>query len=522
MLCYCFFNMMIIRIYIKRAVPAVFLMLYCVFAKGQDNTVSVNIDLSKKYQRINNFGASDAWSCQFIGNWPDGKKNKIADLLFSADTLADGSPKGIALSLWRFNIGAGSAQQDSQSGIKDEWRRAESFLNADGSYNWQKQAGQVWFLKAAKARGINQFLGFVNSPPIQFTINGKAFANAGKTNLSPDRYNAFAEYLSAVAKGVERVSKIKLNYISPVNEPQWDWSDGGQEGCPYNNTEITGLVRAINGTFIKNKIEAKVLVSEAGSINYLLAADDKPGKGNQLNDFFNPVSPNYIGDLPTVSKTIAGHSYFTTSPKALAVKTRAALADSVAARNINFWQSEYCILGDNAGEIDGRKRDLGIDAALYLASVIHTDLTVANVSAWQWWTAISAYNYKDGLIYVDKNKTDGNYYESKMLWALGNYSRFVKPGAVRVDAKVNESAVLSKPLLVSAFEDGRNFTTVFVNQNASDISVNLNINGNIDQVKIYTTSQTNNLKAGSIGYAKNKNLIVIPARSVTTLTGIIK
>lgn len=507
--------------YIKKAVLAVLLMLCCVFAMAQDNTVSVNIDLSKKYQHVNNFGASDAWSCQFIGNWPDKKKNKIADLLFSADTLADGSPKGIALSLWRFNIGAGSTQQGQQSGIKDEWRRAESFLNTDGTYNWQKQAGQVWFLKAAKMRGVNRFLGFVNSPPIQFTINGKAFANAGNTNIAPDHYNAFAEYLSRVVKGVEQASGVKLNYVSPVNEPQWDWSDGGQEGSPYNNTEIAGVVKAVNGTFIKNKIGAKLMVSEAGSINYLLAANDKPDKDNQLNDFFNPVSTNYIGDLPGVSKTIAGHSYFTTSPKALAIKTRVILADSVAARNIDFWQSEYCILGDNAGEIDGKERDLGIDAALYLASVIHTDLTVANASAWQWWTAISAYNYKDGLIYVDKNKTDGNYYDSKMLWALGNYSRFIRPGAVRVDVKVGENAALNNPLLVSAFENGRSFITVFVNQNPTNVNVNLNVNGNIDQVRIYTTSQTNNLKASSIGSVKNKNLI-IPARSVVTLTGFIK
>ena len=263
------------------------------------------------------------------------------------------------------------------------------------------------------------------------------------------------------------------------------------------------------------------MVSEAGSINYLLVANDKPGKGNQLNDFFNPLSTNYIGDLPGVSKTIAAHSYFTTSPKALAIKTRTSLADSATARNIDFWQSEYCILGDNAGDIDGKERDLGIDAALYLASVIHTDLTVANASAWQWWTAISAYNYKDGLIYVDKNKTDGNYYDSKMLWALGNYSRFIRPGAVRVDVKVGENAALNKPLLVSAFKNGRNLVTVFVNQNANDVSINLNVDSNIDLVKTYTTSQTNNLKASSIGSVKNKNLI-IPARSVVTLTGIIK
>jgi O-glycosyl hydrolase len=486
---------------------------------GQSKEVTIAINFSKTYQTISNFGASDAWSCQFVGNWPDDKRNKIADLLFSRENNADGSPKGIGLSLWRFNIGAGSTQQGNESGIKDEWRRAESFLNNDGSYNWHNQSGQVWFLEAAKKRGVKQFLGFNNSPPVQFTINGKAYANGGKVNIAPDKYDAYAAFLAKVEKGVEQVSKVKFDYISPINEPQWDWSDSGQEGAPYNNTEIAGLIRAINKEFTNNKISSKILVGEAGSINYLFTPGDKPGKGSQIDGFFKPESANYIGNLPSVAKTIAAHSYFTTSPMASSVKARKALADSVATiKGLDFWQSEYCILGDNAGEMDGNKRDLGIDAALYLASVIHTDLTVANASAWQWWTAISAYDYKDGLIYIDKNKTDGNFYASKMLWAMGNYSRFIKPGAVRVDAEVASSAG-EKSLLVSAFKNGKNITVVVINRGTVDVTAGLNINNaKVQLTSSYLTSQTDELKAGKL----TGNKRVIPARSVVTLTGVIK
>ncbi|WP_073404322.1 glycoside hydrolase [Mucilaginibacter sp. OK098] len=514
---------MISNLSFKKILPAVLpLMLSAIFSMGQEKTITVNIDLLKTHQTINNFGASDAWSCQFIGKWPDEKRNKIADLLFSSDTLANGSPKGIALSLWRFNIGAGSTEQGAQSGIKDEWRRAESFLNTDGSYNWQKQAGQIWFLKAAKQRGVSQFLGFNNSPPVQFTVNGKAYASGGKTNIAADKYNAFAAYLADVVKGVERVSRVRFNYISPVNEPQWGWSDGGQEGCPYTNNEIAGLVRSINTTFVKAHIKSQILVAEAGSINYLLAASDKPDKSNQVNDFFKPGSHNYIGDLQNVSKTISAHSYFTTSPITAAIKTRNALAERITAiPGLCFWQSEYCILGDNAGEINGDKRDLGINAALYLAKVIHTDLTAANASAWQWWTAISAYDYKDGLIYVDKNKTDGNYYASKMLWAMGNYSRFVKPGAIRVDADATGGQDLKSPLLVSAFKNGKDLTTIIINNNTDDTFIHLNIsNGKVGFIRAYTTSQTADLEPGKITVVKSSMLI--PARSVTTLKGVIE
>jgi hypothetical protein len=34
--------------------------------------ISFNVDST--YQTIHNFGASDAWSGQFVGNWPDAKR----------------------------------------------------------------------------------------------------------------------------------------------------------------------------------------------------------------------------------------------------------------------------------------------------------------------------------------------------------------------------------------------------------------------------------------------------------------
>lgn len=486
---------------------------------AQTKQLKLSIDPTKTYQTIDNFGASDAWACQFVGTWPDSKKNKIADLLFSNENNADGSPKGIGLSMWRFNIGAGSAEQGNDSGIRDEWRRAESFLNNDGTYNWQKQAGQVWFLKAAKKRNVPQFLGFTNSPPVQFTTNGKAYASHGNVNIDPERYADFAVYLAQVVKGLERINNLKINYISPVNEPQWGWSDGGQEGCPYTNTQIADVVKAIDKVFVADNIRSKIIIGEAGEIDFLYNHNDKSKKDNQINDFFGSASANYIGNLTATAHTITAHSYFTTSPIARSIKMRTALADSIAKINgLSYWQSEYCILGDNAGEINGNRRDLGIDAALYLASVINTDLTVANASAWQWWTAISAYDYKDGLIYIDKNKTDGNFYTSKMLWALGNYSRFIKPGAVRVDVTL-PAYDLQKPLQVSAFKNGKKVVVIIVNSNTDDVNITLDTKGaKIKFTTSYTTSATDELKPAPV----NSAVVLVKARSIMTVVGKVK
>lgn len=482
-----------------------------------EDTLKINVITNETHQVIEHFGASDAWSAQFVGLWPEKKKNAIAELLFSSEADAHGNPKGIGLSMWRFNAGAGSAEQGEQSGIRDEWRRAESFLNADGTYDWNKQAGQVWFAKAARAHGVGNLLIFPNSPPVSMTKTGKAYAKDGQSNLKEDKYPAFGEYLAQVIKGLGEKG-LKVDYVSPVNEPQWDWSDGGQEGTPFWNNEIAGIAKAVDQALEENNLTTKIDIAEAGKINYLYEQADKEGRGEQVTNFFNPSSSNYIGDLKHLSRTISAHSYFTTSPYESAVEQRASLNAMIqSVPDLKYWMSEYCILGGNGGEINGNGRDMGIEPALYIAKVIHNDLTVSNASAWHWWIAISPYNYKDGLIYIDKNKEDGEFYESKMLWALGNYSRFIRPGYQRLSVEINSQKQQSPDLLVSAYSSADQHETVlvFVNSGIKDVEVGLFEDGDSKSIKsLYITSKDKDLEAEVIDVSVNN--IVIPARSIVT------
>lgn len=472
-------------------------------AAGQTAAVHISIDPDVTYQTIDNFGASDAWATQFVGNWPAEKKNRMADWLFSMDTTSGGKPRGIGLSLWRYNIGAGSTEQGDSSGIPDEWHRAS---------RWQTPSGQYWFLQAAKERKVKQFLAFLNSPPVNLTLTGKAFAQKGISNISPDNYNAFATYIADALEGVHKTTGIRFDFISPVNEPQWDWSDNKQEGCPYNNDQISALTRSLSKTLIARKLPTKIVIAEAGQLNYLFDGRDKPAKGKQITAFFDSSSPDYLGNLPNVDHNILGHSYFTTSPANVAAKVREEVAKEVKkVKGLGFWQSEYCILGDNAGEINGQKRDYGMDAALYLARVIHYDLTVANAAAWQFWLAISPYDYKDGLIYIDKNKEDGQFHDSKMLWTLGNYSRFVRPGAKRISAGISGDSTL----LVSAYKNtDRTISIVIVNSANDNKRISLNRKkGQLRRLRAYVTSEADNL----VPLAVN-NSLTIPARAVVTVT----
>ncbi|GAA4307767.1 glycoside hydrolase family 30 protein [Compostibacter hankyongensis] len=503
---------------------------------GKDTSalLELRIDLADTHQTIHSFGASDCWTGKFIGSWADvSKKNRVADLLFSTDTLADGTPRGIGLSLWRFNIGAGSFEQGAGSGIATDWRREECFLNADGSYNWNKQAGQQWFLQAARSRGVKYTLGFAISPPVYMTRNGKAFHPGGDNhlNIREGRMKDYAGFLAAVAE------HLRLDYLSPVNEPQWDWSAKGkptasQAGSQATNGDIAALVKQLSAALKTRHATAKVVIGEAGQLDFLYGRNNDD-RGDQVSRFFSAASPDYIGNLPDVAPVISGHSYFTTCPDDKMVHVRQQLAEKVRQVNpaLSVWQSEFGILGDICGQYSGSPRNTGIGYGLYVAKVIHHDLTVANVSSWQWWLAVSPYDYSDALVYinapdssinVDQCKRDGVVLESKQLWALGNYARFVRPGMQRVTASIDglhDPVKAAGALMVSAYHDPQEKSLVVVLVNVSNETKTLRLHTSAtlrkNLLNTYTTDADSNLKRS---YSAPDSIVVKP-QSVVTLTG---
>ncbi|MBC7416732.1 MAG: hypothetical protein H7325_01075 [Pedobacter sp.] len=289
------------------------------------------VNLNSEKQIIDNFGASDCWTTKFIGKWGNTqKKNLIADYLFSMDTASNGNPKGIGLSLWRFNIGAGSFEQGDASGIASDFRREECFLSPDGTYDWNKQAGQQWFLNAAKQRGLNNFLGFSISPPVQFTINGKAYGlGTTQFNLKAGDRDNFADFMVNVAQHFNQ-NGFNMRYLSPVNEPQYTWGDKApsQEGTGATNKDIADLVKVLGPKLQAANSTTKIALGEAAQWKFLNTAS--ANTGNQLNDFFNPSSTNYIGDVPNMENLFSVHSYFSTCPDVSLINYR---KDALAAKN---------------------------------------------------------------------------------------------------------------------------------------------------------------------------------------------
>ncbi len=490
----------------------------------------VVIKLNEEFQTIHSFGASDCWSAKFIGTWADeSTKNHIADLLFSLDTTTSGQPKGIGLSLWRMNIGAGSYEQGEASDIGDVWRREECFQNAQGQYDWSKQAGSQWFLNAARQRGVPYTLGFANSPPVHMTINGKAFSAGGDSlNIKPERTHDFARFLTEVG------THFGFDYLSPLNEPQWDWKAGkngkaGQEGTPARSRDIIAVTQALSDQLVAKGGKTTVVTGETAQIDYLYEKAES-GRGNQLGElFFGNAS---LGTLPKIEPIAAYHSYFSTCDDARLVGTRQkALGAAQAAGNPILWQSEFGVLGNICDQYKGSPRSTGIDYGLYVAKVIHNDLAIANAASWQWWVAINPYNYSDGLVYIngpdgqyknhDNARLAGQVLDSKQLWAFGNFARFVRPGMKRIQVEIEGNAdpvAQAGTYMLSGYKDDVAKKIVLVAVNMTSQSVMLPLSGLTVRNNRFTTYTTDKDKNLAKSTAAGAAIVMVP-ESVTTLVG---
>lgn len=487
---------------------------------------SVTVNAGKTYQTLSGFGASDCWTPSFVGKYWTSSRDRITELLFSSEIEA-GKPKGIGLSMWRVNLGGGTAEQGDASGIEDKSRRAESYLTDNLTLDWTRCEGQRYFLDRAKQFGCQSIVLFSNTPPVQYTQNGKGFSDrGGVSNLKDDCYDDFAAYMADVAQYYVNQGH-PVTHISPVNEPQYNW-ESGQEGSGWTNNEIARLARELDAALTVRNLSTDILLAEAGDWEYLYSAKSDPNRSNVLEAFFKQGSSAYVGDLKHVKNLICGHSYWTDGTWDGMRSVRRQVAQAAQKYGVEVWQSEWSMLGDGYSSSEFAGYDLAseMDIALYMSKVIHNDLTVAGVSSWSYWTSmgVSRWGHKNrfllislvpaGDVYGDIAQ-EGTFQATPTLWVLGNYSRFIRPGYRRIELELNES----RSFFGSAWLSPENDKIVAVYTNLSDKGVRLKEThtewkGTVTSVTTFTTTSNKNLFEAQVG---NDEQVVLDAQSVTTV-----
>ena len=180
---------------------------------------------------------------------------------------------------------------------------------------------------------------------------------------------------------------------------------------------------------------------------------------------------------------------------------------SIATADKEYWETEV-----DTGTASGDTPGDGIASALLTVQTMHNDLTKANLNAWHYWWMYCSKN--SGCLYDTGTKV-----WTKRLWAMGNFSRFVRPGWKRVAT----SGTSPSGVLVSAYINPANnaLSIVAINSNTSSKDVSFYVSGNAPcSLTPYETSASKNLGQGSaVTVSGSRVTVTLSAQSVTTFVG---
>ena len=453
--------------------------------------VTISIDKAIRYQTMDGFGffgARDVW-------WAGSDPNHYYSDAWLEKVITD-----LGITIWRNELYPHNPPSENNASNQDA--------------HWGKQKAMVQALKAkADQHGVDlKIILTAWSPPGAFKWNATNYTWPGDKNaqrgpgsegdywsernggtLNPNKYQEFAQWW---IDGIQmyKDAGVEVYAISPQNEPAfWQTTFNSTFYTTYWYTEmINAVIPIINAAHPGVKVfgSENMLQMEGKDINYPHFYHNALKK--------DPTAMDYIDIL-------AVHGYHdgvsASSGTELAKAWINHKEQFSAPANKKAWMTEtsgYAESWEEAGETPG---------AFNLASDIQSALLFGDVSGWVFWQgsslgSIKEYNLMNDLTVGKKYHVSRNFY------------RFIRPGAVRVDAQSADAAVS-----VSAFEHAQNGTHTLVLINSADqpkaVNIEMSGSGAPAEYEIFVSSATKNSESAGLKSANSQ--IVLPARSVVTL-----
>lgn len=445
---------------------------------------TITLDTGKRYQTTEGFGASSAWIYQDMYNLEPDLQDEAMELLYG--------DSGLMLNTFRYNVGGGSNEiggygAGSLNGtnsyfIAERFTGDYSVFADESNYDFTKCAVVDDMLRQALAKGnITHVVFFANSPHYLMTKNGKTHGEVEyENNLKEEAYGAFADYLLVSVNYIyENIicdydPEIKV-YISPVNEPQWKWGGEGasQEGCHYDPEPL--------GRFYDVFYDKITAYNEANGTSFVM---DIFESGNYKIPDSSDVK-KYLKELEKYDwfreiDNISVHSYGTNNSKYYKDVFADYMDGKYPDKKISV--TEYCVLEP------GVVKDMSM--GIYNAQTILRDLRDLGAVSWSWWLSVSQGDYEDGLIYWNKTESGNVINKYKRYYVMGQFSRYVPEGSVRVEAKYSDFLGFNGVDCV-AFErpDGKT-ALIVINAGSSEKKIKLNAEFS-SYVKVVTDENVN-------------------------------
>ena len=325
-----------------------------------------------------------------------------------------------------------------------------------GGANWQTE-----LQNAQQVQSINsQVIVFATpwTPPAVWKSNDSTIGGT----LNTGNYAAFANYLNAFV-AYEKAGGVNLYAISVQNEP--DFLPGTYESCSYSGAQMDAFVAQQGGN-----ITTRLMMPESDSFN--LNESDPT-----LND------SNAVGHVSIVG----GHTYGVNPFYYTNAKNKGK----------DVWMTETTYT-----PAAGSGAQPTISDAISAAQLYHQSMAVAQYNAYvYWWTPLLL------------NGNSPNYY----AYALGQYSKFVRPGYVMTGANNNPTS----GVYVTSYKGNNNYVIVAVNSNSGSSSIDFSMSGaTLTSMTPYQTSASYQLtQQGAVSVSNNSFTYPLPGKSITTFVG---
>ena len=418
---------------------AVALSAYSIYAFAPLKAV---VDLDAEMQTMTGFGASSAWIYQSLGREGNEEAASRAVEMLYGDS-------GLALNIFRYNIGGGSAD----AALDGVWpyngeefdvnRRAESFFVAENytepadfydesNYDFERDAAVRGLFAEALSKGnITKVVFFANSPHYLMTESGVCIGKEEYVNnLRPEFYEEFSAYLLIIVDALyetylKDLPVVPTVYISPANEPQWKWGGEGasQEGCHYDAEVLARFYAvfwdALGAYNAEHGTDFRLDAFESGCYEFRHSGDN-------IDDYLEEMSKYaYFDSLDEISV----HTYHADTSKAIRRKFAAFLDENYP--DLTVAATEFCEM--QWGEFDT------IKSGIFLAQAVLRDITMIDAALWCWWLSVAVGGYNDGLVYWDEDGTrDEEIWVLKRYYTFGQITRFVDEGDVRVGCTTSD------------------------------------------------------------------------------------
>jgi glucuronoarabinoxylan endo-1,4-beta-xylanase len=286
-------------------------------------------------------------------------------------------------------------------------------------------------------------------------------------------YESWADVLASFATSAKSNGVI-VSAISAQNEPDYN-TNGAYDMCLYSAAQMTSFLEVLGPKLSALSPPVKVIAPESNVWSDLWGGANHYGTAI-LDD------PTALSDVAI----FATHDYAYSPVAAPAGVTKP------------IWETEVSSF---------TPFDPSIENAVTVAKWIHDGIVEGNVVAWHYWWLVNQNADNEGLI---GQKGDGSL--TKRVYAMGNFSRFIRPGWVRL--KTNGSV---SGLLLSAYKDTSTgaFAIVAVNTSDHTVTASFGIAGPaFSSVSPYVTSGT---ALGALGTDGNLSHGSVSAKIPTTL-----